>query len=176
MPKDLVDLVNRWNTLQKQEGFVSLASGPQEQTHPDTFDMTEQLWNEIESFDTEKKSQLKSVGFKRLEKNVRSKVLKHILPAESSEIRFCAIFPTKIYKPKAGEELNEEKLKQAQMRYNRSNCRKLTSDALGGILHTNPTTYLLKTTFGGLRENSEIIFYVQSIVDPTKYLRYHFSI
>ena len=176
MPKDLVDLVNRWDNLQKQEGFVSLASGPQEQTHAETFDMSEQLWNEIEELSAEEKSQMKSVEIKSLDNNVRSKVLKHVLPSEPSEIRFCAIFPTRIYKPKAGEELSEKELEQAQMRYNRSNCRKLTSDALGGILHTNPTTYLLKTTFGGLKENSEITFYVQSIVDPTKYLRYHFSI
>lgn len=176
MPKDLRDLVNRWDNVPKKENFLEVASGPVKAEIFEDFNISKYLAEELDKIDEEKKNRISDIAFKRLQGDVRAHLIKHVLPPEKESSEFCRLIVMKPFKAKESDNMTADELLDAQKRSHKAQCRKTTSDVLGGIFHTNPETYLLKLSLDGPTKTTEIVFYVQSIVDSSQYLRYHFVI
>ena len=176
-PKDLEGLLKRWERVEKNESFTKLMNlEERSMTGVSSEQISAAIFtNEIEASRIGEKNQLKSVNFESLDIESRKSILKRLFPKTIYIQSFCAAYKNKVIKIDESD-MSEDEKKEHVKKIRLAQCKRNTDFLLGGVLHADLNVYLLETKNTAEMEKQKLVFYVQSMIDESYFLRYEFQV
>ena len=170
-PLDLEDLKHQYQSVEKTEQ-AKFFIGLEDSTVQENEDMFQRTKKELEELG-EKDKKIATFQFVKLTEDSRDFLLKSLFPTGETDRAFCASFPAPKPKTKLLKESTEEERLAKLVKAKFKACRTSVKDILGGTIHANPIVYLAE--LGYEDETGIALFYVNSLVDKTHFVRYHFK-
>lgn len=175
LPVDLNDLVKRWDAIEKKDESLAQRIRPTELTLTGAFPIDQLLASELAAALERGIDISGGISLVRLEEEKsRKDLLTSLFVSGNRDLAFCNLFPDKEFKPRKGDDLSETERLEKQLQTQFNFCRKQMGEILGGALHSNPTIYVFQAQ-GANSNPTQVIAFVRSIADQTKYLRYAFE-
>ena len=167
LPHDLADLDARWNTVLKTTESEQLMSLENIDSDPSG------LWDLVQQKDIDQDKDISSLHFQSIQDNTRTQVLRHLFPNGDKSLAFCESFPkVELNESMDDGSLSPEELEDKEKQANFSNCRRQMNQIIGGILYANPKTHLADIVYQD--GHKTLSLYVQSLINPQRYLHYKF--
>jgi hypothetical protein len=173
MPKDLQDLADKWSHLQKKEGAETRLRMQFYENGEDSARQGTLIFESESARTREAGGNISLSAFDTLTEDVQHTIFTKIFPSKQPAPILCEALQLKPYSPKKSGALTPLELQKAEaMHYTRA-CKESMQDTLAGILHGDPKTFVYEVHSD---TGSEVVAYVQSMIDATTYLRYQFQV
>ncbi|MBP6219042.1 MAG: hypothetical protein KA436_10695 [Oligoflexales bacterium] len=119
---------------------------------------------------------IRSLNYQTIKEDSRDILLKSLYNSKEPS-KFCQSFDhSSTTVKKKDKKMNTDELEKEMKKARNSQCKKQTADLLGGVLHTDPEILLFEIDYTGedAHEETELVSYIRSSIDPSRYLRYSF--
>ncbi len=173
VPKDLQDLATKWSQLKQKEGANARLQMQFYENGEDPMRHGTVILDAETARTREAGGAIFSSTFETLTDDVQHTMLTRLFPSKEPAPILCEGLEIKPYTPKKGGSLTPQELKKAEAVHNASACKENMRETLSGILHGDPKTFVYEVHSDA---GSEVVAYVQSMIDGTTYLRYQFQV
>lgn len=173
LPKDLQDLAEKWEQLQKKDGAEARLRLQVYETGEESLRHGTLLFDMESARTREGGGNIASSTFETIREDVPATLITRLFPSQQPAPILCEALALKPYAPKKGVTLTPQEIQKAEMQHQAKACKDAVQDTLAGILYGDPKTFVYEVHSD---VGTEVVAYVQSMLDGNTYLRYQFQV